>query len=398
MSENHQNGSHRAPFTTNRSQRNTPFLAPDIRLGPNFQAARWQGLSSSTSPSGIATFSGHYTNHPTPAISRTVAPGPPTNQSQILVTNRAFDRHEQAVEEEERREVPPYIPPYIRQNRLITRAPFPPQANHQEQILPPPIEPPRPISQNYRGSLTRTAALSARIPAQSNTSVWIRGLPPTLNHKTLLAQLVNTGKIYATVINAPRDPHNTCAAKVVFWTRSGVDNLLRKASRGEFVFFEVTSGERFIPTVELNRILTAAQPESNRSRVLLVTGPREVVNFENLSRFWRETIRYELEDVSVFLSSSAAAAFTRGSVNNDDNNNVDDMTTVTMRWAFGSYRLQAQSAFKKIFDVVGQRRMAGETGGMALVRVAWGADPCEPDWLGWVSSPSVQQNPDRGRS
>ncbi|KAI0397696.1 hypothetical protein F5Y17DRAFT_454850 [Xylariaceae sp. FL0594] len=107
------------------------------------------------------------------------------------------------------------------------------------------------MSTNYRGSRTRADNISANIPDDQNTSVWIQGLPPTCGNDMLLGRLKDTGKIFATVINQPVGLHPTCAAKVVFWDRSGVDLLLRKAARGEFVF-----PGNYSPTVELNRIKT----------------------------------------------------------------------------------------------------------------------------------------------
>jgi len=52
----------------------------------------------------------------------------------------------------------------------------------------------------------------------------------------VLASLERIGKVFATVVNKLPGQHNTSAAKVVFWDRTGVNNLLGNSARGEFVF------------------------------------------------------------------------------------------------------------------------------------------------------------------
>ncbi|KAI0397737.1 hypothetical protein F5Y17DRAFT_454886 [Xylariaceae sp. FL0594] len=253
--------------------------------------------------------------------------------------------------------VPPrYVPPHVRRGSVITPMPVPrgvaqttgtKEASNQGRM-----------SSNYRGSRSRPDNLSANIPDNQNTSVWIQGLPPTCGYDMLLGRLKDTGKIFATVINQPVGLHPTCAAKVVFWDRAGVDNLLRKAARGEFVF-----PGNYSPTVELNRIKTSAQAASNRSRVIIITGPESFVNWQNLNRFFSDSITFQLEQVAQVEAQ---------------NPSTTAAGVVTMRWAFGSYRLQAQSAFKKLYDAIGASRVRGDNPDLAAVQIAWGPDPCEP--------------------
>ncbi|KAI8627940.1 hypothetical protein F5Y19DRAFT_477111 [Xylariaceae sp. FL1651] len=207
------------------------------------------------------------------------------------------------------------------------------------------------FSMNYRGSRTRNENRSQNIPEEANTSVWIYGLPPMCDHAMLLGALRGTGKIYACVVNPAEGRYTAAAAKVVFWNRAGVDRLYNKVLHGGFTF----DGD-WAPVVEPNRIKTCAQPESERSRVILIRGPRSIVNFARLAGLFLESIQYQLEDVQDFQLLGGMAA---------------------MIWTFGSYRLQAESAYKKIARLVKEAHDRQEDReGWNLVRIIWGDDPC----------------------
>ncbi|KAI3326992.1 hypothetical protein HD806DRAFT_550676 [Xylariaceae sp. AK1471] len=212
------------------------------------------------------------------------------------------------------------------------------------------------MSGNYRGSATRQANYSENIPDPENTSVWIQNLPPNTTYAMLLEKLVNTGKIFAVHINYPNEQHLTCAAKVQFWTVAGKDRLVSMVSREMIIF-----NDGYMPTVESNRIKTSAQITTNRSRVVTITGPRAIVNEANLTQFFNESISYQIEKINDTRSTTE-----RG----------------IMTWYFASYRLQAQSAHKKLTDRVIEARQLRQNGGDGQgwdqVQVGWARDPC--DW------------------
>ncbi|CAJ2499864.1 Uu.00g027170.m01.CDS01 [Anthostomella pinea] len=99
------------------------------------------------------------------------------------------------------------------------------------------------------------------------------------------------GKIYSSNIIAPQGYHATTAAKVVFWTRLGLDNLIPKWRRGQFTVLEVK------PRVVMNRYHTSAKPYSQASRVLIITGSAEIIDIFELFFLFRANFHFELEDM-----------------------------------------------------------------------------------------------------
>ncbi|KAI0204173.1 hypothetical protein F4808DRAFT_457273 [Astrocystis sublimbata] len=198
------------------------------------------------------------------------------------------------------------------------------------------------VSPRYLGNANLPANQPANIPDEKNTSVWITGLPPDVDHKTLLGCVRDCGKVYATVINPPRDNHMTAASKIVFFDVAGAQSLLKQARLGSFIV------GRHQPRVILNRIKTAAQPSGCQSRVLHISGPREMVNTNELSTLFRSHhIVWQDEEVNVIY----------------DNGNHTQL-----EWRFGSYRCQADLCRRVI-----QKDMSRQG-----VRVDYGVDPFEP--------------------
>ncbi|KAI1654352.1 hypothetical protein F4813DRAFT_371491 [Daldinia decipiens] len=217
------------------------------------------------------------------------------------------------------------------------------------------------ISENYGGNIFLPSNQSANVPEHESTSLWLTNLPPRCTHQMLLGAIRNCGKIYAAVINPPsestgrfrqRAPHTTSASKLVFFDRSGVDNLLAKSEAGEF------SVEGYVPKLKMNRIRSAPRDPSPHCRVLHIEGPNCIVNEPFLHAFFRSKFNYELEAV---LTLSINSLYTR------------------QEWRFGSFRCQAESARQSI----GREKMRTdlselETRNWREVQVYFGVDPCAP--------------------
>jgi hypothetical protein len=93
----------------------------------------------------------------------------------------------------------------------------------------------------------------------------------------------------------------------------------------------------------------------------MITGPIAIVNFDTLARFFQENIAYQLEKVETVNNPNVPAGH------------------ASMRWAFGSFRLQAESAHKKIYLKINEARQTGnDPQGWGAVSVSYSADPCEP--------------------
>ncbi|KAI1377902.1 hypothetical protein F4677DRAFT_443822 [Hypoxylon crocopeplum] len=190
------------------------------------------------------------------------------------------------------------------------------------------------ISGNYGGNIFLPENQSAAIPESLSTSLWLTNLPPACTHNELLRAIRGCGKIYATVINPPETPsgncipgapHTTSASKLVFFDRSGVDNLLAKSQAGEF------SVNGYVPRVRMNRIKSRARSPGPQCRVLHIEGPGSIVNESYLNNFFKSKFTYELESV---LTLSA--------------HNTPSGTYTRQEWRFGSFRCQADSARQAI--------------------------------------------------
>lgn len=182
----------------------------------------------------------------------------------------------------------------------------------------------RAFSPNYEGDTTNARNKSADVPDELNTSVWITGLPPTCTYNALLvamAQVGNMGKIWSTVINPanPREGKFFAAAKVVFFTRKGAERLMGSIQAGRLI----VAGRR--PRATYNRIKSAPQKESTKSRVVVFEGPASLVNERRLNEWFSTKFTYQTESVQILEHKAGS------------NTNV-------LEWRFGSYRAQAEAA------------------------------------------------------
>ncbi|KAI0474452.1 hypothetical protein F4859DRAFT_514984 [Xylaria cf. heliscus] len=215
--------------------------------------------------------------------------------------------------------------------------------------LAPIAVPPQIISHNYQGNRFALRNQSANIAPELSTSVWITNLPPNCNYAQLLGMMRHTGKIYATVINPPQGHFMTSAAKIVFFDIGGRQRFEARANTGQFVVGS------YVPRVRPNRILTAAQPSGVESRVLHITGPERIVNEKVLCDYFRRWCAFDLEYVKSFPTGGGR---------------------VTMAWAFGSYRCQAERVFTTIRDNKLVNMRLGRTDIWDSVDVMYGIDPC----------------------
>ncbi|KAI1357704.1 hypothetical protein F5Y08DRAFT_143209 [Xylaria arbuscula] len=220
-------------------------------------------------------------------------------------------------------------------------------------------------SPQYQNPYITAHDAGADIPLEQSTSVWITNLPPTCSYTELLSSVRSaghTGKIYATVINPPQDAHTTSAAKIVFFDVAAKTRLLAYASTGQF-----TVGS-FQPHVVANRIRTAQRVPGPESRVLIISGPVEVVNVRSMLGFFQSYCAFDLEYARPWTAACPGRA--------------------TIEWAFGSYRCQAERVYKAIIENARAAYVGGGgdddetmTNDFADVEVRWGSDPCDQPWL-----------------
>ncbi|GKT59059.1 hypothetical protein ColTof4_12649 [Colletotrichum tofieldiae] len=191
----------------------------------------------------------------------------------------------------------------------------------------------RGFSDRYRGDIFNDRNMSADIPAHQNTSLWMEGLPAGCTSQLLLraiAQVGPTGKIWASYINPANEADNKphAAAKVVFFSREGAEILLGASQDGRFL----VGGLR--PRVTWNRIRTATRStrDSNKSRVVFISGPAQYVNQPRLSEWFRRFFRFETEVV----------------IPRDYRVRPGGQAVQLLEWRFASTRCQGEAAFMAI--------------------------------------------------
>ncbi|KAI0385013.1 hypothetical protein F5Y04DRAFT_277077 [Hypomontagnella monticulosa] len=212
-------------------------------------------------------------------------------------------------------------------------------------------------SENYHGSPDNTANQSQDIPIEASCSVWITGLPPDCTIRQLLTHIRSAGKIFTSNISPADHENQTSAAKVVFWDRAGLDRFLNQYVWGTFVI------RSYKPIVVMNRIRVAAQPPSERSRVIRIVGPFYIVNQQYLEQYFNKHFYYQLEDVAMIHSNPVIGR-------------------ARIEFRFSSYRAQAASAVTWLHRARNERPDAiegmteNEIAHWKNVRYFYGPDPC----------------------
>ncbi|KAK4183406.1 hypothetical protein QBC35DRAFT_543807 [Podospora australis] len=181
------------------------------------------------------------------------------------------------------------------------------------------------FSPNYRGNPDLDRNRSAMIPEGENCSLFLVGLPPNISTHDLLAGVRGIGRVYATHINPPEPNrgHEMSAAKLVFFDRDAAERFYAFA-QGEG--FRVPANPTFRARVTWNRIRSAqVDPAGVKSRVLLISGPPEVVNEGYLRAYFDQKLIYQIDEI---LSHGTSP----------------DGSRALVEFRFGSYRCQAEAA------------------------------------------------------
>ncbi|SPQ19812.1 e3b9f3ce-597e-4bda-91ec-0928be282e28 [Thermothielavioides terrestris] len=202
------------------------------------------------------------------------------------------------------------------------------------------------VSPNYRGDYTLVRNRPANIPQHENCSVFITGLPPNITTHQLLAAIRDTGRVWASVVYPPTWEYGPSAAKVTFFTAEAAQTFLRRSnSAGQPGFIVGNRRARVCP--DRNRVAAPRAP-ADHTRVLSIAGPKELVNTANLSALFSAAFVYETDDVIALVT---------GNVIN------------VLEWHFGSYRCQAEWAWRRL--------RSDATFRQAGVRVKFERDPCD---------------------
>ncbi|RKU48901.1 hypothetical protein DL546_008782 [Coniochaeta pulveracea] len=204
------------------------------------------------------------------------------------------------------------------------------------------------FSPNYMGNIHIDKNKSANIPESENCSLWLTKLPPNLTYTDLLAVIRDVGRVYQTHINRPQPDkgHHTSAGKIVFFDRASAERFFERFADSGLVF---PGYPGFTGRVAWNRVLAAAVDgpgTKELSRVLLISGPKEMVTAEYLTQYFRSKLDFNIDCII-------------------DHGGDDYRATVEYR--FGSFRCQAESAKMAV-----TREMARHN-----VQVWFWTDPCD---------------------
>ncbi|CAJ2499860.1 Uu.00g027130.m01.CDS01 [Anthostomella pinea] len=208
---------------------------------------------------------------------------------------------------------------------------------------------------NYKGSHSLVSDQSADIPDEQNVSFWMKNLSPGCTTKTLLEEVRDIGKVSHSSVTPPNGAHTTSAARLEFFDRESADRFLDKAHSGIFTV------QGYVPRVTRNRIKVAALPESQISRVLVISRPVQVVSrpYHQDQFDLGENFKYDLHEVTV---------------------QSEDTTTRTLEFHFASARAQAGRA-RAILEELKQHK-CGEgyeelDAWWGHIKCHWGFDPCQ---------------------
>jgi len=211
-------------------------------------------------------------------------------------------------------------------------------------------------SLNYNGEPENPRNLSANIPHSENCSLWLTGLPADVSYTELFVRLRGTGKIFATYINhaSPENGHVTSAAKVTFFSFASAQALFNKFGRPESTRVARLRGRTV--TVRMNRIKVSEyqthgfgwedEAGNEPSRVLIITGPRLLVDVASLMAYFSQRFFFELDQVVPLQEG--------------------DIRSYELR--FASFYCQARSAYLALVKEPFFAQMG--------VTVRYGPDPC----------------------
>ncbi|KAK3941029.1 hypothetical protein QBC46DRAFT_259593, partial [Diplogelasinospora grovesii] len=203
---------------------------------------------------------------------------------------------------------------------------------------------------NYKGDITNWKNQNADIPYEENCSLWLQNLPAGTTVHHVLQALTRAVAIHKEVFDRivvchvtearPHDGFFTAGCKLVTFTRAGAKRLFDFIDSGRLAITE-----RIIQ-VRWNRIRAAELDAPAASRVLILKGPKKVVNHDTLHKLFKEKFVYQWQEIRVLTEEPGEEGLR------------------TMEWQFGSFHAQAE---------VARMVIKSEWEG---VDVKFGLDPC----------------------
>lgn len=210
---------------------------------------------------------------------------------------------------------------------------------------------------SYSGDVLNPSNRPDQVLPHRNCNLWITNLPACCTESDLEDALANTGAIFAMSLNPPdtSSGHAGSAASVAFMRTESAKSLIKKARWEGFW----VKGQRARVVWNRNRIGPQV-PGFRYSRVLVIKGPREVVNQEILGEFFGRYCSYRTTGVE-FLGSEDNVG--------DGDGEQEDGRRVVLEWRFARVTGQANIAASCLRALRDEHDIA--------IDFSWGVDPCE---------------------
>ncbi|KAK0707235.1 hypothetical protein B0T21DRAFT_298756 [Apiosordaria backusii] len=183
------------------------------------------------------------------------------------------------------------------------------------------------FSKNYKGDIYNKKNQPPIIPEEDNVSLFITNLPAELAEDELLKGLISHGpfgKVYSVSMVPPDQSKGQtgAAAKLVMFTREAAEKVYGFIAGGGLKFHEKFNTRTAIVT--WNQVKHAAYDgQPWKSRVLTITGPKNVIDIESIESALKSNIVYQTEQSRVLWET---------------------ITTRAIEWRFCSVLAQAEAA------------------------------------------------------
>lgn len=128
------------------------------------------------------------------------------------------------------------------------------------------------------------------LPDQVNCTLFWRNLPEDITAAELI-HVIDTGALFSVHVRPAALPeHPAPAANVAFMKHTGAARLLEKVNNGELFL----RGDRIFPSNLLwNKHGQVEHEDQTKSRVLRITGPKELMTWDFWSHYMDECTRYQ---------------------------------------------------------------------------------------------------------
>ena len=145
--------------------------------------------------------------------------------------------------------------------------------------------------QAYQGDMSSNSFVHQQVdglPDRENCATWMVNIPVQVSEQEIFDK-TRSGAVLCLYINQETDFHQTKAAKLVFMTPQGAANLIGQSRAGRFWL-----GDKMIP-VRYNRTGYKRYEHQRHSRVIIISGPRELMTLEFWNTYFEDICIFTLE-------------------------------------------------------------------------------------------------------